>query len=93
MSTAANGGSHILLVTGGESTEHRQKAKRLTSVLEASGRFHVSAVSVTKNGAPALATLPESGFEAVVLAVDHPGKIPSQHAKGLAQFVEQGGAW
>ncbi|MFW6061018.1 MAG: Gfo/Idh/MocA family oxidoreductase [Phycisphaeraceae bacterium] len=90
MSASENGG-HVLLVTGGESVEHRAKAKRLTAILEASGRFQVSAVSVTKNGAPALATLPDSGFEAVVLAVDHPGKIPAGHAKGLAQFVEQGG--
>ena len=88
---AAQHSGQILLVTGGESVEHQRKAKRLTQILENAGRFNVSAVSVTSNGAPALASLPESQFDAVLLAVDHPGKIPAQHAKGLAQFVEQGG--
>ncbi len=82
----------VLLLTGGGRDPLRESAiTALVASLEATGRFATSVVSITANGAPALANLPESNFDAVLVLADHPDALPTAHAGGLAKFVESGG--
>jgi len=83
---------NILLLTGSErGSAAGRAAKHWAMQLESTGRFAVSVVSITTNGAPALANLAESDFSAV-LAMTGPGEpLPEEHAQGLADFVKAGG--
>lgn len=81
----------ILLVAGGENS-HSVLAKTLAAALERGGRFQVSLISLTANGVPALANLPQSDFHAVLLFVNAPSASLSQEqVAGLVQYVENGG--
>lgn len=82
----------VLLLTGPEKTcPTGQAISRWARQLEATGRFAVSVVSITSNGAPALANLPESNFDAVLAVTGQGHELPEAHAQGLAQFVQKGG--
>lgn len=82
----------VLLLTGPERhTTHDQAVARLTKQIESTGRFAVSVVSITANGAPALANLPDSEFHAVLAMTGRTDALPESHAQGLAKFVEAGG--
>jgi predicted dehydrogenase/type 1 glutamine amidotransferase len=82
----------VLLLTGPDRhAAYDQAVSRLTKQLEASGRFAVSVVSITGNGAPALANLPDSDFNVVLAMTGKADALPESHAQGLAKFVEAGG--
>ena len=82
----------ILLLTGPGSNRPESAAiTRWVDQLEATGRFTVSVVSITSNGAPALANLLESDFKAVLAITGQCDPLPETHAHGLAKFVEAGG--
>ncbi|MEX0655649.1 MAG: DUF4350 domain-containing protein [Phycisphaeraceae bacterium] len=81
----------VLVVSGGQANDARQAARQLSEHLERTGRFHISAVSVTSNGVPALASLASSDFDAVVLLADDQDKLPAAHVQALSQFVHHGG--
>jgi predicted dehydrogenase len=83
---------HILLLTDPErSNPSGQAATQWAHQLEATGRFSVSVVSITGNGAPALANLPDSDFDAVLAMTGGADALPESHAEGLARFVQAGG--
>ncbi len=83
---------HILLLTGTERTSPAaQAAASWAEKLEATGRFSVSVVSITNNGAPALANLAESDFDAVLVMTGQGEALPDAHAEGLVKFVQGGG--
>ncbi len=82
----------ILLLTGpGSNRPETPAVTRWVDQLEASGRFTVSVVSITSNGAPALANLLESEFKAVLAITGLSDALPETHAQGLAKFVQSGG--
>lgn len=82
----------VLLLTGPDRhAAYDQAVARLTKQLESSGRFSVSVVSITSNGAPALANLPDSDFNVVLAMTGKTDALPESHAQGLAKFVEAGG--
>lgn len=82
----------VLLLTGPEnSSPTGQAISRWARQLDATGRFAVSVVSITSNGAPALANLPESDFDAVLAITGPDHELPEAHAQGLAQYVQNGG--
>jgi predicted dehydrogenase/type 1 glutamine amidotransferase len=83
---------HVLLLTGpGSSPQHELAVTQWVKRLEATGRFSVSVVSITSNGAPALANLPGSDFHAVLAMTGQADPLPKAHANGLARFIKTGG--
>ncbi len=83
---------HVLLLTGlDKNSPTGQAISRWAEQLDATGRFAVSVVSITSNGAPALANLPESDFDAVLAITGQGHALPEAHAEGLTQFVQKGG--
>jgi len=82
----------ILLLTGpGTNRPESAAITRWVDQLEATGRFTVSVVSITSNGAPALANLTDSEFKAVLAITGQNDPLPEAHAQGLAKFVQAGG--
>ncbi len=81
----------VLLVTGGAGREGRRPGRSLEEILEDAGRFNVSAVTLTSNGAPVLTRLRENQFGAVVLRVAGTEALPADQIEALAAFVEAGG--
>ncbi len=82
---------HILLLTCPERSTPGASPARWAEQLEATGRFSVSLVSITTNGAPALANLDESDIDAVLAMTGTGHELPEAHAQGLASFVKKGG--
>ncbi len=84
---------HQILVLTGPGTNRPQDPAiaQWVQQLEATGRFSVSVVSITSNGAPALANLPTSDFHAVLAITGPCDPLPKAHAQGLAKFVQAGG--
>ena len=91
-SSAATEPKHLLLLTGPDRTSAVGRAAvQWAEQLEATGRFDVSLVSVTANGAPALTSLAENDIHAVLAMTGKGLELPDAHAQGLAQFVSKGG--
>ncbi len=64
----------------------------LIDFLEKQAAIDLSVVSVTGHGVPALSNLRESGFQAVVMALDlKEGALPTDQVESLASFVKSGG--
>ncbi|MFA9477992.1 Gfo/Idh/MocA family oxidoreductase [Phycisphaerales bacterium AB-hyl4] len=81
----------LLLVSSGNDNATRQAARRLSERLELAGRFQLSAVSVTSNGVPAMASLEGSDFDSVALLVHEADKLSAAHVQALTKFVQAGG--
>lgn len=92
MPEPAHAPHQILALTGpGHDRPEHAAIKSWAAQLEATGRFAVSVVSITSNGAPALANLPDSDFHAVLALTGQADPLPPAHAQGLAKFVQAGG--
>ncbi len=92
MPAPAQQAHHILLLTGPATNRPEEAAiAQWVQQLEATGRFSVSVVSITSNGAPALANLPGSDFHAVLAITGQCDPLPQAHANGLAKFIQSGG--
>ena len=87
--TSSNTEAAVLLVTGGESDEQRQKAKTLTAALEATGRFSVSAVSLTKNGAPAAMAYERTRGKGRTVYLAPGGALSALHHPHLQRLIER----
>lgn len=83
--------TNVLMVTGGEKQSVGQSARLLNDYLERTGRHTVSQVTLTSRGAPALANLADSKFNAVLIWADHHEPLPNDQASGLAGFLKRGG--
>ncbi|GAB4108462.1 MAG: hypothetical protein Kow00105_15610 [Phycisphaeraceae bacterium] len=91
MSSSSSAERKVLVVTSSPKHDERDIAiNQLTQQLEAAGRFTLSVVRVTSNGVPALASLPDSGFDAVLILTDREDTLPAAHADALAKYVRGG---